>query len=43
MTLEKLSIYEKLQFMLKKQFFMSLKNWWNIAYTVCHAAIQITS
>ena len=26
-----------------KQFLMSLKNWWNMAYTFCHAPIQITS
>ena len=25
----------------KKQFLMSLKNWWNMAYTVCHAPINV--
>ena len=27
----------------QQQFLMSLKNWWNMAYTVCHASLQMMS
>ena len=36
--LRKSEVYVK-----KKKKLVSLKNWWSMAYTVCHAPIEMTS
>ena len=42
--MRKLFVLEILKFLLKEfQFVMSLKSWWSMAYTVCHAPISMTS
>ena len=41
--LNKTFLGENLKFMFKKKFLMLLKNWWSMAYTVCHAPIQMRS
>ena len=41
--LRKIICLRKSGLCLKKKFLMPLKNWWSMAYTVCHAPIQITT